>query len=217
MEDLESRLQRMLELLYRIEDTPPVESFRVCESFFAALGLEGSREALLVHDDGEYTNLALFLSKPIRSGAARFVCGLHESGLSEPRFSRFRSSLDAFCAALEGVSHFVYFTFAGDARPVSRLELELQAEIDKFLVMRSVVGADAEEMLEALFARFELRDGLDASEQERYLVANRAAKRYARWSARAFAQGRGEQAMADARRLYRMPMSEKLSHIARAA
>lgn len=210
MSALEARLQQTLELLYRIEGTPPVDAFRVGEEFFAALGIEGrgGREALLVHHDGEATNLALFLSRPVREGATSFLEALERGGALD---------LDAFCAALEGVSHFVYFTFAGDDRPVSRLELELQAEIDKFLFLRSVVGLDGDALLERLFASFTLREGLEAHERERYLVANRAARRYARWSNRAFGQGRGEMAMADARRLYRMPARAKLAHIARAA
>lgn len=214
IDDLEHRLQATLEHLYRLGKTLPVEPFRISEEFFSALGITGGgedeREALLVHEDGEYTNLALFLSKSVRTGASNFLYALRTGNDVEV-------STDAFCAALEGVSHFVYFTFAGDARPVSRLELELQAEIDKFLVMRSVVSADSEALLEQLFRQFRLRSGLDESEQERYLVANRAAHRYAAWSARAFASGRGEHAMADARRLYRMPIADKLSHIARAA
>lgn len=207
---LESRLQQALAGLYRIEGTPPVDAFRVEEEFFVALGLDGdrAREALLVHHDGEATHLALFLARSVRAGAAGFLRGLERGEVDD---------LDAFCAALEGVSHFVYFTFAGDERPVSRLELELQAEVDKFLFLRSVVGLDGDGLLEQLFDSFQLADGLEPDERERYLVANRAARRYARWSHRAFERGRGEEAMADARRLYRMPARAKLAHIARAA
>ena len=39
-----------------------------------------------------------------------------------------------FCLAVEGVSHFVYVALAAARqRPVSQLELELQAEVDKFV------------------------------------------------------------------------------------
>lgn len=209
--ELEDRLQAMLEVLYRIEGTPPVAAFRVGEELLAALGVnrdDRQREALLVRHDGEHTDLALFLSEEVRTGAASFLAALTRGKVHD---------LDAFCAALEGVSHFVYFTFAGEARPVSRLELELQAEIDKYLVLRGVAGLGGEGLLESLFDRFSLVDGLEAACQERYLVANRAARRYARWADRAFDAGRGEAALADARRLYRMPVRSKLERIARAA
>lgn len=210
-EDLEARLQRTLEVFYRLEGVPPVEPFRVQEEFFAALGVKAGedREALLIHHDGECTNLALFLSRSVRAQASSFLAALHRGEVDD---------LDGFCAALEGVSHFVYFTFAGGGeRPVSRLELELQAEIDKFLLLRSVVGLDGEELLDRLFARFRLVDGLPPDARERYLVASSAAHRYARWAHRALESGQGERAMADARRLYRMPAADKLSHIAKAA
>ena len=207
---VESALQATLEVLYRLEGTPPVDPFRIGEEFYAALGIEdgGHREALLVHHDGEVTNLALFLSHAVRTGAESFLRSLAEGQVGD---------LDAFCAALEGVSHFVYFTFAGDARPVSRLELELQAEIDKFLMLGGVLKLAGAPLVEALFDRFTLLDTLESGCRERYLVANRAARRYAQWAARAFDEGRGELALADARRLYRMPMRSKLAHIARAA
>lgn len=209
-ETLEERLQMVLEGMYRLEGTPPVEAFRVGEEFFAALGLSecSQREALLVHHDGEHTNLALFLSREVRAGAESCLEGLATGEVAH---------LDTFCAALEGVSHFVYFTFAGDERPVSRLELELQAEIDKFFILQGVLGLGGEALLELLFERFHLPDHLEASSRERYVVANRAARRYARWAHRAFREGRGDQALDDARRLYRMPVASKLERIARAA
>lgn len=207
IEEVEPALQQTLEVIYRLEGTPPVAPFRVGEEFFAALGVleTGQREALLVHHDGETTNLALFLSREVREGAAGFLGALAEGRVRD---------LDPFCAALEGVSHFVYFTGAG--RAVSRIELELQAEIDKFILLR-VLGFDGDDLLEALFDRFTLEASLGAEDRERYLVANRAARRYARWAGQTFARGRGELALADARHLYRMPLAEKLARIDRAA
>ncbi|MEL6185059.1 MAG: hypothetical protein AAFU79_10580 [Myxococcota bacterium] len=210
MTDLEGTLQSALAQLYRLDDTLPLSPFRVGDEFYAALGITepGQREALLVHSDGEHTDVALFLSDAVREGARSCLDALARGAVED---------LDAFCAVVEGVSHFVYFTWAGDARPVSRLELELQAEIDKFLVLREVLGLRGDGLIEALFERFSLSEDLEAEGRERYVVANRNARRYARWADTRFARGRGDQALDDARRLYRMPMSAKLAHIARAA
>ena len=42
--------------------------------------------------------------------------------------------MEDYWTALEGVSHFVYFAWnAGYDKPVSILELEMQAEIDKYI------------------------------------------------------------------------------------
>ena len=52
------------------------------------------------------------------------------------------SNLADYCTALEGVSHFHYVTWsAGCARNVSLLELELQAEVDKYASALSLLLA----------------------------------------------------------------------------
>ena len=123
--------------------------------------------------------------------------------------------LDAFCAAVEGVSHFVYLTFAGSQqrRSVSRIELELQAEVDKYLLLRSALGL-AGDLIGTLFERFTLLPHLSRHERERYLLANQHAKRYARWLDHSFTRGAGHRALSDARALYRKPLCAKLEHIA---
>ena len=80
-------------------------------------------------------------------------------------------ALDAFCAVAEGGSHFVYFTFCGAQmeRPVSQFELELQAEIDKYLLLRTTHASD--ELLHRLFERFELDETLSSEQRERYRLA----------------------------------------------
>lgn len=127
--------------------------------------------------------------------------------------------MDAVCVAAEGISHFVYFIFCGEmqARAVSQVELELQAEIDKFLLLRVVCGLGGPALREALFDRFELGPHLSEVQRDRYLVANRAARRYARWIDHVLTRGQAPRALRDARDLYRMPFAAKLEHIARRA
>ena len=44
--------------------------------------------------------------------------------------------MECFCLALEGVSHFLYLIWnASFDRSVTLLEMELQAEIDKFVML----------------------------------------------------------------------------------
>jgi hypothetical protein len=128
-------------------------------------------------------------------------------------------ALDPFCAAFEGISHFVYLTFTGSHRAagVSRLELELQAEIDKYLFLRFALGIGGPEVVQRLYARFELASDLSPACEERYRVANREARRYARWLDDRCRTGRAREALDDARRVYRLPMARKLDRIARAA
>jgi hypothetical protein len=206
-------LQSTIETLYRIDGSLSVADYRIDgRTLEVLLGKDPKehREMLVVHHDGEYTNLSLYISDEVLIRARTFLDrrpGPEETG-----------DLDAFCAATEGVSHFVYFTFCGEQldRPVSQIELELQAEIDKFLVVRlfAPVGAD---LIPRLFEQIRLLDRLTLPEQERYVVANRAGRRYARWLDREIAHGRAAMALEDARMLYRKPLAAKLDHIARAA
>ena len=105
---LPGRIQARLTRYYGIEDAPAVDDF--------VEPADGAREALLVREaDGE-----LHLS-------VRLPRALAEGGRP--------ASFDEACQVVEGVSHFVYL--AERARrelPATQLELELQAEIDKYLV-----------------------------------------------------------------------------------
>jgi hypothetical protein len=124
-------------------------------------------------------------------------------------------ALDAFCAAFEGVAHFVYLTFASEqGRGVSRLELELQAEIDKYLFLRFALGVGGPGVLARLYDRVELHPELEPEARERYRVANREARRYARWIDRQCRAGRPRHALDDARRTYRSSLPQKLARIA---
>ena len=201
---LAQRIQTLFEEMYRIDRAADVSAFRISEEQSLPLLRPGAREALLVRQDGEHTDLALFLSEELMASAKPFVEGSAEA-------------LDAFCAVAEGVSHFVYFTFCGAQmeRPVSQFELELQAEIDKYLLLRTTHASD--ELLHRLFERFELDETLSSEQRERYRLANRAARRYARWLESKARQGKLSQALEDARRVYRMPLRRKLERIARAA
>ena len=200
---VEQRLQCLLETVYRIDGSPRVSDFRIDRETLERFGAveEHRREVLLVHEDEDETFVALFIAQDVLRRAAPFATE--------------KVDLDALCVAVEGVSHFVYLTFCGTSleRPVSQIELELQAEIDKFLLLRFVFGHGADGLVQTLFDRYTLTDGLDGEEVGRYRTANRVARRYARWLDRRLATGSGGRALADARALYRKPFAAKLEHI----
>jgi hypothetical protein len=130
-----------------------------------------------------------------------------------------RAGLDAgnfgdFLLAMEGVSHFVYVAYcARQERPVSVLELELQAEVDKYVTCALSTDVD---LRERLFEGFSLDPTLDADERERYLVANENARAYAdALHDRYVARNAVGDLLGDVRRFYRMGMAAKLDHIRR--
>jgi len=204
--NLEPALQLVLERLYRLEPRPPVEDFRVhAEHVSGVIDPKVERESLLVENDGDETFIALFIAEDVRHRATQFVAGhTHE--------------LDSFCVAVEGVSHFVYFTFCGaEERPVSQAELELQAEIDKYLLLRLLTGLSGPELVAALFDGVRFAKHLCPETRDRYAFANRGGRRYARWLERKIGAGRTVEALEDARHLYRKPLAAKVDRIERAA
>jgi hypothetical protein len=132
-------------------------------------------------------------------------------------------NLADYCTALEGVSHFHYVTWsAGCARHVSLLELELQAEVDKYASALSLLLAQREgrfpaELLDRLFDRVQWLPHLDAAEQYRYREAHRVAARFCQRLEERFLRPRRARPaalVAELRSFYRLGRHAKLRHAA---
>ena len=96
-----------------------------------------------------------------------------------------QSNLDDFCKVLEGVSHFVYLAWnAAKDKCITRLELELQSEVDKYVSTRlllesqSYPGMSSSRLCDVLFGAVSYRSGLAADEAPRYRHANSMGGRY---------------------------------------
>ena len=209
-----SELQQGLERLYRIHTALDVRDFLIDAPTRAALApARTPREQLLVAEHGGNLEMSLFL------------CGAALANLTsrDPRAGLDDRNLGDFCLTVEGVSHFVYLAWRARAeRPVSALELELQAEIDKYvtclLVLHPLGGRAAADLRPRLFDAFALEPDLDHEERDRYLVANSNARAYAaHLDARYVARGALVEMLAELRRFYRLGIGEKLAHIAKAA
>ena len=124
-----------------------------------------------------------------------------------------------FCLAVEGISHFVYVAICAAAdRSVSALELELQAEVDKFACCFLVSAGSAQELTARLYHNVTFAGDLDLDERDRYRVANGEARRYTETLSRTFlAQDRVPDMLHELRRFYRLGLDGKLGHIARFA
>jgi hypothetical protein len=104
------------------------------------------------------------------------------------------ANLQDCCTALEGVSHLLYVAWSAmRGRRVSLLELETQAEVDKFvalLVLGGDRGRESPARLHArLFEQVRYADGLDHERLLRYADANRLAARYCQRLARRWLGG----------------------------
>jgi hypothetical protein len=108
--------------------------------------------------------------------------GSVEMMLELPTLTR---DLDGVCQIIEGVSHFVYVaTRASQDRPATALELEIQAEVDKYIVLAGdLESLDVERsarLRERLYERVAYLHVEQTELGERYRVANRAASRFLR-------------------------------------
>jgi len=201
--------------MYRVATGVAVEGFMIDADARAELGVSRApREQLVVHEDADGIDVGLFVDDAVLSHLA----------VHDPAARLDHQNLAAFLYALEGVSHFVYaIVCAHAARAVSPLELELQAEVDKYVVCLLADGgaaaaAASPRWRRRLFTDFELEPDLDAEERDRYRAANENAARYAVSLERRFvARGSVVDMLAELRRFYRLPLAAKLDHIGKAA
>jgi len=201
-------LQLELESIYGVTAPARVTDFLISRDRWAELSASGAPEELLVVQNGDDVEIGLFLEDSVLRSLSTQGRWTHER-------------LSAHCQAVEGVSHFVYLTHrASVPRPVSQLELELQAEIDKFATMmlrlwREQRREAARELNERLFEQVTYRDNLAPEARERYEKANLLARTYCRFlSARYVVRDSIDGLIADLRRMYRLGAGEKLSYAA---
>lgn len=203
-----ARVQRGLEALYRIDTGVDIGEFLVGDDVRdAVVSARKPREQLLVCEEEGEMSVALYLDRGVLANL--------RSGLDERNFGD-------FVLAVEGVSHFIYtICCARAARPVSQLELELQAEVDKYVtcLLSTAPETDVSSVLRhRLFGDAAYEPDLDDDEHDRYRAANDNAHRYAAWLEDQFvARRRIPEMLAELRRFYRQGLAAKLSTIARAA
>ena len=161
-------IQTHLEAIYRIE-APDVTDFQIdADQLAEVMGdhLRDAEEWVLVREQEDGLDLAVFVADDhLRALAA---AGDLQAAA--------RDAFPAFCAATEGVSHFLMLVERmRRAEPVSLLELEVQAEVDKFVSARLHLPDRADALWRQLFEGAVLAHGLDDAEQVRYLEAGRLA------------------------------------------
>lgn len=131
------------------------------------------------------------------------------------------SNLADYCTVLEGVSHFHYVTWsARHDRSVSLLELEVQAEVDKYASALSLLLAQNEgrfpaDLFRRLFAACDLLPHLSDEERRRYAEAHRCAARFCERLESRFLrrrQARPAAMLAELRSFYRLGSHAKLRY-----
>jgi len=172
-------LQHHLEYIYGVSVPLDVDDFLITDPELARrLGDADQRETpeklLISQDQEDQVDIALYLDSELvaRINADDPLAQLHDDNLVD------------FCTALEGVSHFLYltwnFTLSREVRP---LELEMQAEVDKYIAIAILLSRQCQGRVPArlrhwLFERCHFDEALAAVESRRYQEANRYAAKY---------------------------------------
>ena len=211
-------LQRLLAGLYDAPAEHDVYDFLITDAAHAA-ALQGASqppqtdEQLLVAEGEDGVELGLYLDAAVLQ---RLVerCPLRLLG---------EDNLADYCTALEGVSHFHYFMWSAHrARSVSLLELELQAEVDKYasalrLTLAQREGRFPSDLFGRLFEGVSFLPHLCEEERRRYEEAHRVGARFCRRLEERFLKprrARPEALLAELRSFYRLGQHAKLRHAA---
>jgi len=218
-----SRLQELLGGIYDVRIAHDVYDFLVTDRarLPAAARDGGADEEVLVAEsvDGSEMALSLYLDPALLQRLAQ----------ADP-LTRLHAGNVADClTALEGVSHFLYLAWnAAHDKPVSLLELELQAEVDKYvashlLLRHQCPGHFPLELRRVLFERARLDPCLSATRAHLYREASLYAERFCRRLENRLARTRAGSAagvadrevFAELRRFYRLTHARKRAHIER--
>lgn len=208
-------LQRHLERLYEVEVEHDVDDFLVTDPDLAR-HLDNSAtsrevpEKLLVCEDGDSLDIALYLDQAL-------VGRLRED---DPTERLHDGNLSDYWTALEGVSHFLYVAWsAGYQRGVSPMELEMQAEVDKYVCAAVLLGRQGEGRIPGalhsrLFDDVSFDTALDAEGLSRYQDANYYAGRYCSSLQNSYFRGQQRGGLLnELRRFYRLSRDGKIRHI----
>lgn len=211
-------LRRMQSLLAGLYDAPvehDAEDFLVSDPqrLRDTVGEPGSDEQVfVVEQDGE-VRIGLFIDQRVLDRLQRH----------DPLDALDEDNLGDFCTALEGVSHFHYLIWScARGRSVSLLELELQAEVDKYatalaLLTQQRAGAFPQGLHSRMFGSVSFLPELDAVSRRRYEEANRHAARFCRSLDQRYLHPRRRQPekwLAELRRFFRQGHQEKIRQLA---
>ena len=212
-----SQLQRLIGGIYDVSVAHDVYDFLVTDRarLPAAARAGTADEELIVAqpDDGDELAVSLYLDPALLERLSR----------EDPLTRLHAGNVADWWTALEGVSHFLYLAWnAGHDKAVSLLELELQAEVDKYvasywLLRRQLPGHFPQELRRVLFARTRIDPRLAAGRAQLYREASRYAEKFCGSLERSFARSRGRRlpgiadraALSELRRFYRLTHARK--------
>jgi len=207
-------LQSMLSRINGIEQSLDVHDFLVTdagllEQLEANDDARPTTEKVLIQESPEALDMALYLDAEL----------LERLRSRDPRHRLGHANLIDFWTVLEGISHFNYIAWNAAAdKSVTLMEVEMQAEVDKYVGARLLSDQQqtslGDSVFRALFDNPRFDDRLGPGELSRYRNASRFAGRFCRSLEKRFPAPRMMPAMLqELRAFYRLPQPQKVGHI----
>jgi hypothetical protein len=210
-------LAALQDMLAGINDVPVqhrvtdflIDDARVCNQLLGRALTEDEDEQVLICETDSGAALSVYIDQRVMSNLSS----------DDPLTCLSDTNLAAFCSAVEGISHFQYLIWCLEhERQVSLLELELQAEVDKYalatyLLMRQTRGRFHQGLHRRLFSQVGFVTTLDAQCQQRYSEANRGAANFCRRNDERYLscrQPRFERWLSELRELFRCSHHHKM-------
>lgn len=209
-----SQLQNHLAFLYEAPTEHDIYDFLITDARLAdSLTPDGhchNDERLLVSESTQQLDISVYVDQETLALLTddNPLVVLHEG------------NLEALMLALEGVSHFHYLCWnAAYDKSVTLLELELQAEVDKYVIAVTLLNAqgshaNAGTVHDRLFENIRFYRDLEDEHRTRYHAANRYAAKYCRALGNNFPRhGHQPHFINELRRFYRLTQNEKIRRI----
>ncbi len=203
---------RHIDRVYGLELEVDIEDFLISSDTCARLGQDSARAAVLVREGQSHEELEL--------GVYLGEEALDQLTEIDLTTSLCPASFELLVTAIEEVSHFAYLHYSAlRERRVTQLELELQAEVDKFIITWMILLASRNDgeprnLLDRLFGDFEIRRELEPMTRERYQAATSLAARYCTHVVQAaLSRDRLSALLPELRSFYRLTQRGKIGRI----
>jgi hypothetical protein len=215
-------LQDQFETIYHVTQELSIEDFLINQDTLTHLkekqppfqSSSHQKGLMLLLPEGDELQVALYIHDQVINNLRIYnpLLGLHEKNIHD------------FCIMVEEVSHFLYTTWkARQDMQITRLEIELQGEVDKFILCtfyasNSQLRPDRLPLKELLFETFRFEEDLPQEWIQRYTIASKLARNYCHFLENHFIKKNLlPQMIEEIRQFYRFSQTEKISHINRAA
>ena len=212
--DILWHIQKQLASIYEVDIDYDIRHFTLTDSIVAQAicnDKSQSPEQLFINQQEDCLDISLYLDQSLLED-------LHQDN---PFKHLHKDNLRSYWIAVEGVSHFLYVAWrANYDRQVSQLELELQAEIDKYVCATNLLEQQTQNICKQtlwaeLFKNYYLREHLNIEQIRRYQQANEYAGQYCRRINTLLTRKKDDEAYyKQLRRFYRLSQHAKMAHIA---